>query len=217
MAHTISILTQDGIKGSAQFEVSKNKTSESALRQALYIYEDRQHPGLAKVKSRGEVSLTTKKMYRQKHTGNARHGAQSAPIFVGGGVTHGPRGVKRVKALTDAMKQTAREAAILVKTASNSVYGVDTANISKTRDAAKALSFAGNKKTLVALSPDNWEKARMFRNIDLVTVVPFQSLSAYEIIQNSVLVIDSSLLLAKASKAKTEAKPKKAAKTTKTK
>ena len=47
--------------------------------------------GTHKVKSRGEVDLTKAKWYRQKGTGRARHGARSAPIFVGGGVAHGPQ------------------------------------------------------------------------------------------------------------------------------
>ena len=47
--------------------------------------------GTHKAKGRSEVNYTTAKMYRQKGTGNARHGSRRAPIFVGGGVAHGPK------------------------------------------------------------------------------------------------------------------------------
>ena len=51
--------------------------------------------GNHKTKVRSEVSGSTRKIYKQKGTGGARHGAKSAHIFVGGGVAHGPKGEKR--------------------------------------------------------------------------------------------------------------------------
>ena len=60
------------------------------LAQAVRVYEERSHIGFAKTKTRAEVNRTTKKVYKQKGTGGARHGARSAPIYVGGGTAHGP-------------------------------------------------------------------------------------------------------------------------------
>ena len=87
-------------KGIKQAEVSlpkqfAEKENLSLLSQAIHIYRDRAHIGLAKTKTRGEVARTTKKWYRQKGTGGARHGARSAPIFVGGGTAHGPKLARR--------------------------------------------------------------------------------------------------------------------------
>lgn len=62
------------------------------LAQACRVYASNQRQGTAKTKSRGEVARTKKKMYKQKGTGGARHASRNAPIFVGGGVTFGPRG-----------------------------------------------------------------------------------------------------------------------------
>ena len=64
--------------------------SDILQRMVRYQLAKRQ-AGTHKVKTRSEVNRTTAKMYRQKGTGGARHGARSAPIFVGGGVAHGPR------------------------------------------------------------------------------------------------------------------------------
>src|SRR5260221_7335072 len=67
-------------------------SSASTVAQAVRVYLGNQRQGTAKVKTRGEVERTKKKWYKQKGTGGARHGARSAPIFVGGGVSHGPTG-----------------------------------------------------------------------------------------------------------------------------
>ena len=64
------------------------------LTQVLHVYRDNAHQNTSKVKTRGELTRTTRKMYKQKGTGNARHGSRMAPIFVGGGVAHGPTGVQ---------------------------------------------------------------------------------------------------------------------------
>src|SRR3989338_1322571 len=62
------------------------------LNMAVRIYQANQRVGTHKAKTRGQVTGSTRKIYRQKGTGRARHGARKAPIFVGGGVTHGPTG-----------------------------------------------------------------------------------------------------------------------------
>lgn len=64
----------------------------NVLAQAVRVYLSNARQGTSKVKSRHEVARTTKKVYKQKGTGGARHGSRKAPIFVGGGVTFGPRG-----------------------------------------------------------------------------------------------------------------------------
>ncbi len=63
--------------------------------------------GNHKTKSRGEIRMTKAKWYRQKGTGRARHGAKSAPIFVGGGIAHGPRPRKYTKSMPKSMRQQA--------------------------------------------------------------------------------------------------------------
>src|SRR3989344_3759198 len=95
------------------------------LAQAIRVYEARLHPGLAKVKTRGEVIASTRKIYRQKGTGGARHGAKSAPIFVGGGVTHGPKGLKRILTLPAKMRKKALGTALSLKAKEEKVFVID--------------------------------------------------------------------------------------------
>ena len=60
--------------------------------QVLYSQIANSKPRLAKTKQRNEIKGSTAKIYAQKGTGNARHSSRKAPIFVGGGVAHGPKG-----------------------------------------------------------------------------------------------------------------------------
>jgi len=73
-------------------EVFGIKPNEKLVAQAVRVYLARRRNAHAKVKSRGEVRGSRRKIWAQKGTGRARHGNRYAPIFVGGGVAHGPRG-----------------------------------------------------------------------------------------------------------------------------
>ena len=70
--------------------VFEAKVNRDLMHQALVRQMANARQGTHSTKGRSEVNRTTAKMYRQKGTGNARHGSRRAPIFVGGGVTHGP-------------------------------------------------------------------------------------------------------------------------------
>lgn len=95
------------------------------LTQALRVYTSNSHQKTSKVKTRGEVVGSTRKIYRQKGTGNARHGAKYAPIFVGGGIAHGPKGVRPVNlSLPKAMRKRALSAAMHLKLSSKAVSGL---------------------------------------------------------------------------------------------
>lgn len=72
-------------------EIFGVEINKELMTQAVRVYLANQRRGTVKTKSRGEVNISTRKIYRQKGTGRARHGAASAPIFVGGGVAFGPR------------------------------------------------------------------------------------------------------------------------------
>lgn len=81
------------------------KINEKLLAQAIRVAQSNLRSAHAKAKHRGEVAGTTKKMYAQKGTGNARHSTAKAPQFVGGGSAHGPRGNQNYKLkLTKGMK-----------------------------------------------------------------------------------------------------------------
>ena len=99
--------------------------NSALLAQAVRIYSSNSHQKTSKVKTRGEVQGSSRKIYRQKGTGNARHGAKYAPIFVGGGIAHGPKGVRPENMiLPKAMRRRALAAAMQTKISDKSISGL---------------------------------------------------------------------------------------------
>lgn len=86
-------------KAIKEVEISQKKLPQTInlklLNHYVRVYLNNQHLGTKAVKTRGEVSGSTRKIYRQKGTGRARHGDIKAPIFVGGGIAHGPKPTKK--------------------------------------------------------------------------------------------------------------------------
>lgn len=193
-------------KGIKQAEVSlpkqfEEKENKSLLSQAIHVYRDRAHIGLSKTKTRGEVARTTKKWYRQKGTGGARHGARSAPIFVGGGVTHGPKLERRVLNLPDKMKNKALNIALSLKAKEGKIVvvgGLSTLN--KTREVAKLIEKFKNKdkkirKFTFVLSEGNSINTKIFRNISNISIKMFASINAYDVYFGGMLVFDKDIFV----------------------
>jgi len=178
-----------------EYEVKPNK---KLLAQAIHVYRSRSHIGISKVQTRGEVSLTKAKWYKQKGTGRARHGAQSAPIFVGGGQAHGPKGVKRVLTLPKKMKKAALLTSITLKAKDGKLSVVNgLAKVTKTKDAQKLVDVISNKKITLVVGEKSEKTARAFRNIKNVKLVNFNNLNAYKVYLANNLVMDKSVLTKK--------------------
>jgi len=114
--------------------------------------------GTHKTKSRGEIRCSTRKIYRQKGTGRARHGARSAPIFVGGGVAHGPRPRDYSLKMPRKMRQAALRSALTAKAQDGDLVVVDMLALErpKTRRMVEILSrLAGDASALILLSERN--------------------------------------------------------------
>ena len=103
------------------FEVSEkifsSDINNKLIVQVLYSQIANSKPRLAKTKQRNEIIGSTAKIYAQKGTGNARHASRKAPIFVGGGVAHGPKGnVYKVRKINKKEKKSSLVSAISQKT-----------------------------------------------------------------------------------------------------
>ncbi|MCE2490336.1 MAG: 50S ribosomal protein L4 [Anaerolineae bacterium] len=124
--------------------------------------------GNHKTKTRSEVRLTKAKWYRQKGTGRARHGARSAPIFVGGGVAHGPRPRKYTQAMPRKMRRGAIRSALSALARDGQLIIVDQlqAERPKTREMRETINtLAGDGKTLVLLAERNENVQRGIKNL----------------------------------------------------
>ena len=105
--------------------VFEAKVNRGLMHQALVRQMANARLGTHKVKGRSEVNRTTAKAYRQKGTGNARHGSRRAPIFVGGGVAHGPTPRKYTKKMPRQMRRAALRSALSAKVAEDQIVVVD--------------------------------------------------------------------------------------------
>jgi large subunit ribosomal protein L4 len=132
--------------------------NDAILAQAVRIYTSNSHQKTHKVLTRGEVNGSTKKIYRQKGTGNARHGAKYAPIFVGGGIAHGPTGVRPENmVLPKAMRRRALASAMQAKMSDNAIVGISGVKkfTGKTASMVKLLSsIAAHPKNKVLIVTD---------------------------------------------------------------
>ncbi len=190
------------------------KPNFKLLSQAVHVYEDRAHHGLARSKTRSEVSISTRKIYRQKGTGGARHGAKSAPIFVGGGTAHGPTGIKRVLRLSRSQGKKALLYALKYKmTDSRAVLVEGLGNIKKTKEAAnlvkntvKDRDWKIGSNIMLAFSRKNSAVLGPFKNIPGVTTEYFKNLNAYKVFLANGLIIDKEAIGEKTEK-EAELKP----------
>lgn len=147
--------------------------------------------GTAHTKTRSDVKRTGKKLYAQKKTGGARHGARSAPIFVGGGVAFGPKTRDFSTSLPKKVRQLALKTALSSKVADKQLIVIDEAKLSapKTKDLASKLAKLSIKSaTFVVDATDaNFELAS--RNLPHLKVLPTEGVNVYDILRNDVLVL----------------------------
>ena len=179
------------------FDIPAVEVKPSLLSVALRVYEARIHPHLATVKTRGEVNISTRKIYKQKGTGGARHGAKSAPIFVGGGIAHGPKGVQRTLKVIGKTKKLILGGVMYLAKKQDRVVSLSIADIKKTKEAAtlcsriqKATPFV---KGLLLLSLDNQKQTLYFRNLENIKIMPFVQVSPLDIYKSDLVILDADL------------------------
>ena len=199
-----NLYTYKGVKAGtfALPKVFSEKENDALLAQSVRVFVASGHTSYVTRKTRSEVVATKKKIYRQKGTGRARHGAKSAPIFVGGGLAHGPTGIKRQLTLPQKMSQKALGIALSLKAKRGEIVVVSAMDkITKTKDANILLSkLAGDGRVLVALSEKNKSTRLFLKNISRVSVVLYKNLNAHKVLSGGILVIDKEVF----SKGKSE-------------
>ena len=147
--------------------------------------------GTHKVKTRSEVSYSTKKIYRQKGTGGARHGARSAPIFRGGGVYKGPTPRSHGHELPKKVRVLGLKHALSAKAKAGELVVIDAAvSNGKTSALAKMVSNLGWKRALI-IDGDavNENFAQAARNIEGLDILPTMGANVFDILKRDTLVI----------------------------
>ena len=149
--------------------------------------------GTHKTKGRSEIARTKTKYGRQKGSGGARHGARSAPIFVGGGRAHGPRVRSHSHELPKKVRALALRHALSSKLGSKNLIILDEAALKEPKTKALKDAFAGLGFSRSALIIDgetvNENFARAARNLPEVDVLPAQGLNVYDVLRRDTLVL----------------------------
>ncbi|SIT09806.1 LSU ribosomal protein L4P [Roseivivax lentus] len=140
---------------------------------------------------RSEVSYSTKKIYRQKGTGGARHGSRKAPIFRSGGVYKGPTPRSHAHDLPKKVRALGLKMALSAKLKDGSLVIIDTAEADgKTKTLAKMIADRGWKRALVIDGAEvNENFARAAANIDGLDVLPSMGANVYDILKRDTLVL----------------------------
>jgi large subunit ribosomal protein L4 len=141
---------------------------------------------------KSDVSYSTKKIYRQKGTGGARHGSKKAPIFRHGGVYKGPQPRSHAHDLPKKFRALGLRHALSVKAQAGELIILDAATMTeaKTATLAKAAKELGWKRVLIIDGAEiNENFARAARNIDTIDVLPSIGANVYDILKRDQLVI----------------------------
>lgn len=169
------------------------------LKQAYVMFHANKRHGSARTKSRGMVEGSTRKLYRQKGTGNARAGSARTSIRTGGGVTFAKdaeTGTWRQR-MPRKMRRLANRNALLAKLVDGEVKCVESLDLDSphTSDMKALLAACGIDRTcLVALSLEQRDAALSARNIEHVRTIRIDQLNAFELLNHRYLVVDRATL-----------------------
>ena len=155
-------------------DIFEARVNVPLMHQALTLQLANARQGTHDTKSRGEVARTKAKWFRQKGTGRARHGSRNAPIFVGGGIAHGPKPRSYAKRMPRKMRRAAVRSALSAKAREEQIKVVDALTIKapKTQELAKIIAKLKVGKSVLILLPERNEAVeRSARNMPNVKTV----------------------------------------------
>ena len=195
----LKVIDIDGIKGK-DVELSDKifslKPNKDIIQSMIYWQQSRFKPRTAKTKQRGEIKGSTAKIYAQKGTGGARHSSRKAPIFVGGGVAHGPKGsVYKIKKINKKVRKLGLFHVLSDKNLNKSLFVVnDFKNeIKKTKIFNTFLKKNNLENSLFITDKDS--KTKIFksaRNIPDLKVISQDGANVYDILKYKNVIFTTS-------------------------
>ena len=195
----IKKLNLDGKKEQIEVldKIFSAKINHKLISNVLYKTNANYKKRHAKTKQQNEVSGPTSKIYAQKGTGNARHASKKAPIFVGGGIAHGPKGELSYKTrkLNKSEKKQSIASLISEKNKNNNllVFNDFNSEIKKTKEMNLILKKFEIDKSLIILDKSSKQKIeKSIRNIPNVKVTDINHFSAFDIVKFKKVVFTES-------------------------
>ena len=195
----IDKLNLDGKKSSIEVldKIFSAKINKKLVNSVLYKTNANYKGRHAKTKQQNEVSGPTSKIYAQKGTGNARHASRKAPIFVGGGVAHGPKGelAYKIRKLNKSEKKSSIASLISEKNKNKSllVFSDFSSEIKKTKEMNIIINKFEITNSLIILDKVSKGKIeKSIRNIPNIKVTDINHFSAFDIVKFKKLVFTES-------------------------
>ena len=186
----IEKITTDGKKVSIEVldKIFSAKINKKLVSNVIYKTNANYKGRKAKTKQKNEIIGSTAKIYAQKGTGNARHASRKAPIFVGGGVAHGPKGETNYKKRKLNKSEKKLSIASLIseknKTQNLIVFNDFSKEIKKTKEMNTLLNKFNAKNSLIILDKNSKDKIiKSARNIASIKVTDINHFSAFDIIK----------------------------------
>ena len=195
----IDKLNLDGKKTSIEVldKIFSAKINDRLVSSVLYKTNANYKKRHAKTKQQNEVSGPTSKIYAQKGTGNARHASRKAPIFVGGGIAHGPKGELSYKTrkLNKSEKKNSIASLISAKNQRKNllIFSDFSTEIKKTKEMNLIVKKFELKNSLIILDKTSKEKIeKSIRNIPNIKVTDINHFSAFDIVKFEKVVFTES-------------------------
>jgi len=197
----VPLLTQDGEKVD-EVEVSPSvfgvPFNEAVVHQAMVAALSGKRLGTASTKTRGEVRGSTRKLYRQKHTGRARKGSLRSPLLRGGGVAFGPHPRSYRKQIPRKARRLALCCMLSAKLREEKLLVVNKFELlPKTKKAISCLKLLGvdEGRTLVVTSQVNQNLVLAMRNLPYVKTLPAHTLNLVDLLAYPFLILDYDALM----------------------
>ena len=194
-------ISLDGKKTSIEVmdKIFSSKVNERLISKVIYKTNANYKGRKAKTKQKNEIKGSTSKIYAQKGTGNARHASKKAPIFVGGGVAHGPKGELSYKKrkLNKSEKRNSIASLISEKNKNNNlvIFSDFSNEIKKTKEMSLIIKKFEISNSLIILDKSSKDKIeKSIRNIPNIKVTDVNHFSAFDIVKfNKVVFTESSV------------------------
>jgi large subunit ribosomal protein L4 len=195
----VKVLNKQGTETGRTVTLSTDIFGVEPNDHAIYLdvkqFMANQRQGTHKTKDRAEISRSTRKIFRQKGTGGARHGSLKSGIFVGGARIHGPRPRDYSFKLNKKLKRLARISALSYKAKDNQIVVIEDFNMTMPKTSEfvgllKALNVTGRS---LFVTPDTDKNVYLSgRNIEGNTVMRAADLNTYEVLKASSLILTES-------------------------
>jgi len=195
----LKLLSIDGVKSetiNVSDKVVNLKVNHKLIKYVIDWQLNHSKPRIAKTKQRNEIKGSTRKIYAQKGTGGARHSSRKAPLFVGGGVAHGPKGaVYKIKKINKKVRKLALAQTLSKKNIDKNLHILADVKklVTKTKEFNQFL-IKNNLSNVLIVSDKDSEKNinRSARNIKNVKIINHNGANVYDLLRFKNVILTSS-------------------------